>query len=206
MDLGCGTGLYSLTFLKMGAKLVCGQDLMESSIVKNKERAEAEGFKNFVGKVGDCCNLHFEDSYFDYVFSGDVFEHIDESIKRKFIQEAYRVLKPGGYFTVKTPNMNYLKLTNFMRRCIAILKLKNPFAIHIAHTNNNPDNEHHGLVTHHEMIKLFQETMFHQPLVTYSKLQKRLPDFLANFMGKFLVFNQNIIITVRKPIFYGIYK
>ena len=113
LDIGCGYGLYSLTFLKLGAKEVCGQDILEDVIKINAEKCNREGFDNFTGKVGDCANLQFEESTFDLIFSGDVFEHITDIQKQDFINEAFRVLKPGGFFTIKTPNLNYLKLTNF---------------------------------------------------------------------------------------------
>lgn len=206
LDLGCGTGLYALTFLKLGAKEVCGQDLSQSYIDIVSKNAKRLNFDNFVGKVGDCSVLQFEDNSFDLVFCGDVFEHIDDSLKEKFISEAYRVLKPGGLFTLKTPNKSYLRLTNFLHRIKAVLKFKNPFKIHIAHTKNNPDNEHHGLINHKNLDKLFLKTMFHFPVTTKTKLNKGIPDYMAVFLGKFRVFNQHVIITVQKPIFYGIYK
>lgn len=207
LDIGCGTGLYSLTFLKLGAKTVCGQDLSQSYIKNISEKAKSLGYSNFVGKVGDCANLQFDDNKFDLIFSGDVFEHITDELKEKFLHEAYRVLKPGGLFTIKTPNKSYLKFTNWLHRIQVITKFKNPFNVHIAHTKNNPDNEHHGLVTHKEFINIIDKTMFHSPKVTKTDLYKRgVPKFISKILGKYNTFNQHIIITIQKPIFYGIYK
>lgn len=206
LDIGCGTGLYSLTFLKLGAKEVCGQDLSENAIEIISKKTEDLNFTNFMGIVGDCANLQFEDNSFDLIFSGDVFEHITDELKLKFIQEAFRVLKPGGVFTIKTPNKSYLRITNFLHRIKAILSLKNPFSIHIAHTKNNPDNEHHGLINHRNLEKIFTQTMFHFPTTTTSELNKGLPRMLGKFLGNYKIFNQHIIMTVRKPYFYSIYK
>ena len=207
LDIGCGYGLYSLTFLKLGAKEVCGQDILEEVVKINAKKCKKEGFDNFVGKVGDCTNLQFEESTFDLIFSGDVFEHISDIQKENFINEAYRVLKPGGLFTIKTPNKNYLQLTNLLHRIKAVLRFKNPFNIHIAHTKNNPDNEHHGLTNHKKLIKIFNNTMFHKPHIVRSSINKPgFPLWLGNKLKNFNTFNQHVIIRVQKPIFFGIYK
>lgn len=206
LDIGCGSGLYSITFLKLGAEKVCGQDILERAIQEVSRKSKELGYNNFSGKVGDCSNLQFEDNTFDLIFSGDVFEHISDELKLKFIQEAYRVLKPGGIFTVKTPNKSYLIFSNLLHRVKAAIRFKNPFKIHIAHTKNNPDNEHHGLIKHKNLEKIFMMTMFHYPQTTKTELNKGLPRTLAKFFGKFKVFNQHIIMTVKKPYFFGIYE
>lgn len=206
LDIGCGDGLYSVTFLKLGAEKVCGQDLSENYIKDAIRKSIELGYINFTGKVGDCSNLQFEDNSFDIIFSGDVFEHITDELKLKFIQEAYRVLKPGGIFTVKTPNKSYLKFSNFLHRIKAVTRFKNPFNIHIAHTKNNPDNEHHGLINHKNLENIFLNTMFHYPITTKAELNKGMPKGLSKFLSKYNVFNQHIIMTVTKPYFYELYK
>jgi ubiquinone/menaquinone biosynthesis C-methylase UbiE len=44
------------------------------------------------------------DSSVDMVFSGESIEHITEAEGDSVCQEAYRILKPGGYFCLDTPN------------------------------------------------------------------------------------------------------
>jgi SAM-dependent methyltransferase len=46
--------------------------------------------------------LDFPDATFDYVFSFQVIEHIDDD--KCFVREVARVLKPGGRFIVTTPH------------------------------------------------------------------------------------------------------
>lgn len=46
--------------------------------------------------------LPFEDASFDCVVSFQVIEHIEDD--GRFVDEVYRVLKPGGLFIVSTPN------------------------------------------------------------------------------------------------------
>ncbi len=50
------------------------------------------------------------DEYADMVFSGESIEHISETDADKTIREAWRVLKPGGYFCLDTPNAALTRL------------------------------------------------------------------------------------------------
>lgn len=207
LDMGCGSGLYSLTFLKMGAAFVGGQDIDAGSLEITKKTCSEQVFSNFEMKCGNCETLQFEDGFFDIAFSGDVFEHITRQQKLNFILEAYRVLKPGGILTIKTPNKSYLLMTNTLRRLKAAARFRNPFKIHIPHTRGNPDHEHHGLSTYHEFRAIIRETMFHPPVITRLVMNKRgVPHFFAHALRKLPFMNQHIIISVRKPIFFGIYS
>ena len=205
LDIGCGEGLYMLTFFKMGASYTGGQDISTDLVEKAISICNENGFNPDV-KVGDCTQLYFENNTFDLVFSGDVFEHITEDQKNQCIAEIFRVLKPGGLVTIKTPNLDYLKLSVFLKRLYAIFKFSNPFKIHIAHTKNNPDNEHHGLTTYKKLIKLLINNTFHEPTITYHQLERKsVSVFISKFLKKNKYFNEHIIMTARKPIFYGLY-
>jgi 2-polyprenyl-3-methyl-5-hydroxy-6-metoxy-1,4-benzoquinol methylase len=205
LDVGCGSGLYLVTFLKLGAKYVAGQDIDESSINCAKGITEKLNL-NADLKIGDCSNLQFADNTFDFVFSGDVFEHITEKKKDETLKEIFRVLKPGGTVVIKTPNKNYLKMSLFYRRIFAVFHFKNPFKIHIEHTRNNPTNEHLGLTTHLKLKKLFLKNMFHYPEIIYQPLHRnRFPGFLSNLFVKNLFFNEQITMKARKPVFYCLY-
>lgn len=205
LDIGCGQGMYMLTFLKMGAKDVAGIDLDKNFVKDANEFISKNGFKSNA-LCADCTQLPFPDNSFDIVYSGDVFEHITFEQKDKCIEEIYRVLKPGGIVTIKTPNLKYLKLTNLLRRIKAVAKLKNPFNIHIYHTRNNPDNEHIGLTTHKELREIFLNNTFHEPSSTFCPLKRKgFPKFLAKRLYKNLWLNDTVIITAKKPIFLGLY-
>jgi SAM-dependent methyltransferase len=45
-----------------------------------------------------------EDSTVNMVFSGESIEHVSEADAERTIREAWRILKPGGYFCLDTPN------------------------------------------------------------------------------------------------------
>ena len=56
----------------------------------------------------DCENaIPFSDKYFDFVWAGDVIEHIRAT--DQFLNEANRVLKKGGLFALSTPEHNMVK-------------------------------------------------------------------------------------------------
>ena len=202
LDVGCGWGLYAITLAKMGA-VVYGQDINEDYITKAKQliaSIELEG----TFKVGNAKELLFEDNFFDAVFSGDFFEHKTLEDKKAVIKEVYKVLKPGGIFVIKTPNLTYLKISLMVKRIAACLSFKNPFNIHIAHTRNNPDCQHHGLITHQELEKILEENMFHFPQVSLNPLaRKGLPIWLGKLLSRTKILNEHILISVRKPIFLG---
>lgn len=205
LDIGCGFGMYMLTFLKLGAKSASGIDLEEKLIERGRKYMEHNNFKVDM-RVEDCTKLPHSPNSFDIVFSGDVFEHITETQKEQCVAEIYRVLRPGGIVVLKTPNINYLKIPLFFKRIKAIFKFQNPFSIHIAHTRNNPDNEHIGLTTHKALIKILKDHTFHEPQITYQAVKRKgVSQGLLQRFKKVLFLNQDIIVSARKPIFLGLY-
>ena len=53
----------------------------------------------------DLCNpLPFPDAYFGIVYCGQVIEHVPPHGQQMIVNEAYRVLKPGGIFQIRSPN------------------------------------------------------------------------------------------------------
>lgn len=88
LDLGCGTGIYSLLFLNMGLK-VTGIDQSDFMLEKAREKTNKINFIK-----ADAYNLPFPNESFDLVVSVTMFEFLDDP--QKAAREAYRVLSPGG--------------------------------------------------------------------------------------------------------------
>jgi hypothetical protein len=52
----------------------------------------------------------YDDDSFDLVFSGQTIEHITEDDARKMLDGVRRVLRPGGWFALDTPNLRATEL------------------------------------------------------------------------------------------------
>jgi 2-polyprenyl-3-methyl-5-hydroxy-6-metoxy-1,4-benzoquinol methylase len=205
LDIGCGFGMYLLTFLRMGVKSASGIDIDASLIERGRKYMVNNNFEADF-RVEDCTKLSHTSNSFDIIFTGDVFEHLTEIQKQQCIAEVYRVLRPGGIVVIKTPNLSYLKFSLFFKRIKGLLKFQNPLNIHIAHTRNNPDNEHIGLTTHKALSRILIDNTFHEPQITFQKLnRKAIPASISKRLRKVLFLNQDIIISARKPIFLGFY-
>ncbi len=94
LDLGCGTGNYTLELKKRGFDVI-GLDASE-------EMLKIARLKGLNCIKGDAYNLPFPDESFDLVLSVTMFEFIHEP--EKVIAEIYRVLKPGGEVLIGTMN------------------------------------------------------------------------------------------------------
>lgn len=191
---------------KMGAR-VSGQDISAESISECRQVLQRHSVEGTV-QVGDATRLLFEDASFDAVFSGDFIEHISLEQKRLFLAEVFRVLRPGGVFVVKTPNLSYLRLSVFIKRLTVVLKGRSPLRIHIPHTRDNPDSEHHGLINFSLLRKLLLEQLFHAPTFQRQVLSRPglpvpLQEALPQLPFFWRVFNEHLILTAHKPLFYG---
>jgi SAM-dependent methyltransferase len=58
----------------------------------------------------DMTESHLEDDSFDAVVSVEVLEHVERD--DQFIENVFRVLKPGGFFLMTTPNGDHVKHNN----------------------------------------------------------------------------------------------
>jgi len=206
LDIGCGDGTYAYVLSILGA-IVSGQDLGVDAIRIANERVYGERNCN-KGKFvcADASKLSFDDSYFDVVFSADFFEHIKLAEKRQVLGEVYRVLKPGGLFVIKTPNLDYLRLSIFFKRLLRLLRFRSPL-VYIAHTRNNPDNEHHGLTNYREMRRELEDCFFHTPVFQHQPLVRReLSPIFTDILGalRLKIFSEHLILVTRKSIFVGI--
>lgn len=102
LDYGAGRGnVEYMRFNNVVAK-VCGVDV-DKAVMDNPYLHDA--------KIIDINNsiIPYEDDYFDFVYSDNVMEHVDNP--NIIFEEIKRVLKPGGIFFVKTPNkLHYMPL------------------------------------------------------------------------------------------------
>jgi len=96
LDIGCGAGFDSLVAARMvgPAGRVVGVDVTAGMIEKARANLALLGLKNVSFQVAEAESLPFPDNDFDVVISNGVFNLTLD--KAKALQEAHRVLKPGG--------------------------------------------------------------------------------------------------------------
>ncbi|MEK6793643.1 MAG: class I SAM-dependent methyltransferase [Spirochaetota bacterium] len=97
LDIGCATGLL-LNHLKEQGWDSYGVEICHESA---EYAAEEFGLTVFESKLED---VHFPDCHFDVVHLSHLIEHVPHP--RELIEEIYRVLIPGGYMILTTPNID----------------------------------------------------------------------------------------------------
>jgi tocopherol O-methyltransferase len=101
LDVGCGIGGSSLYLAERYGAKVTGITLSPVQANRAKQRARSAGLANTADfQVANALEMPFADNSFDLVWSLESGEHMPD--KTKFIQECYRVLKPGGKLILAT--------------------------------------------------------------------------------------------------------
>lgn len=101
LDIGCGTGRLLLRGVNE-AKQVEGIDLSEKMIEAAKAIYEEHGVHNAHFRVGDACDLPYEDQQFDVAVSTCVFFLLPEP--ELGLIEMVRVVKRGGQIVMLNPS------------------------------------------------------------------------------------------------------
>jgi len=97
LDIGCAFG-WDLDALSDRADRLVGVDLDEEALAQ----AHAQ-YPHLTFLSCSATELPFEDDAFDVVILSEVIEHVGEANKQPVVDEAYRVLKPGGRFIFTAP-------------------------------------------------------------------------------------------------------
>jgi len=100
LDIGCGTGAFLDKMEQMDMKAY-GLDMSREAVDFCRSRRKS---RLLVGNVEG--ELPFRDNAFDIVTSLDVIEHVDDY--RRVIEEACRVLRPGGILVITVPAFQFL--------------------------------------------------------------------------------------------------
>ncbi len=100
LDVGCSIGAVSYTIAKEHPNWeVTGVDILPESIRIAKEKMK---LSNSRYEVRDVLTKPFKPNSFDCVIFLETIEHVD--VPGAFIRQFHRVLKPGGFLIVSTPN------------------------------------------------------------------------------------------------------
>jgi ubiquinone/menaquinone biosynthesis C-methylase UbiE len=94
LDLCCGSG-QATAFLTARSQHVTGLDASPLSIARAQRNVPAAAYVE-----GFAQDLPFADASFDLVHTSAALHEMDRPTLQKIIWEVYRVLKPGGVFTL----------------------------------------------------------------------------------------------------------
>lgn len=101
LDIGAGAGIIAQTDYRGMVGRICGID-PDERVRENPHLDE--------GKVAFAEDIPYPDDTFDLAFSSNVLEHLADP--EAVFREIGRVLKPGGMFVAKTPNLfHYMSIT-----------------------------------------------------------------------------------------------
>lgn len=103
LDLPCGRGFYLNMLRHISDCELVGADLDEKVIQIAKRNLASLSDTHI--QHASIYHMPYPDNCFDAVILSEVLEHIDDDIAG--LQEAWRVLKPGGAVAITVPNANY---------------------------------------------------------------------------------------------------
>ncbi|MBP2134433.1 SAM-dependent methyltransferase [Methanomicrobium sp. W14] len=135
LDCGCSNGLFSKEIADhIKTVNIYGVDFQSRATKCHK-----------YSPVDVCnCNLNqkmpFKDESFDVVHANQVIEHLTET--DVFLEEIYRVLKPGGYAVLSTPNIGSF------HNIVSLIFGYQPFSAHISNKVivGNPMDPKHDMI------------------------------------------------------------
>lgn len=96
LDYGCAEGGYTEGLLSTGAEMACGVDAVSDRIQLAREAHPDLPFYTADGA------LPFPEASFDGIFMNEVLEHVKDEVL--VLSEVYRVMRPGGYLILMSPN------------------------------------------------------------------------------------------------------
>ena len=97
LDIGCGKGTLGI-FIKNVDITLYGIDISLHAVTEAEKAYRKAKCVNLNTE-----NIPYENHYFDTAVMLDVIEHVIDPAK--VVNEVFRVLKPGGYFILSTPNI-----------------------------------------------------------------------------------------------------
>ena len=113
LEIGAGTGRYSIALAKEGYK-VSAVELVDKNLVELKRNSE--GLDNINAYQGDALNLdRFEDDTFDVTLVfGPMYHLYDDRDQHKAIDEAIRVTREGGVLLFAFLSAHAIICTNYL--------------------------------------------------------------------------------------------
>lgn len=102
VELGCGTGEYTLWYATHGAAEVTGVDLSKGSLAVAEQKRQSGDVRNARFLEKDILKLDLPDNAFDYAYSVGVLHHTGDACRG--FQHLCRIARPGGVVVVSLYN------------------------------------------------------------------------------------------------------
>jgi cyclopropane fatty-acyl-phospholipid synthase-like methyltransferase len=106
VDLGCGWGTFSFALAPRVATVV-GIDFSEKSVALCNQRLADEPSGNLRFVCADARDTGLEPGTWDLVLAADLFEHLYPEDSERVVAEGFRLLRPGGRFSIWTPHRGH---------------------------------------------------------------------------------------------------
>ncbi len=103
VELGCGTGRL-LDFAGTGVDF--SPKMLKQAAVK---------YPKHQLQVADITDLPFSNHSFKAAFAVHVLMHLDIEVIRQVLRQAYRIIRPGGYFIFDVPNLWRRRFINYSK-------------------------------------------------------------------------------------------
>jgi ubiquinone/menaquinone biosynthesis C-methylase UbiE len=113
LDIGCGTGRYTLQYLAQGTTAV-GMDLSAAMLGQADGNARASGRKGRWVQA-EMARLPFADASFDVVTCVLAAMHLGRGERQRVFDEVARILRPGGSFVLTSKNAVFERLSRVDR-------------------------------------------------------------------------------------------
>ncbi|HEX2252423.1 MAG TPA: class I SAM-dependent methyltransferase [Thermoanaerobaculia bacterium] len=107
LDLGCGWGTLEWALAPRVGEIV-GVDFSARSVELCRQRLAELGLPNVRFLQADAGDTGLPAASFDVVLAADLFEHLYPEDSRRVVGEAFRVLAPGGRFSIWTPHRGHV--------------------------------------------------------------------------------------------------
>lgn len=107
VDLGCGWGTFEWVLGERVQEIV-GVDFSERSIELCRQRLAREPMPAVRFVRADAGDTGLEGGAYDLVVCADLFEHLYPDDSARVAREAFRLLRPGGRFSVWTPHRGHI--------------------------------------------------------------------------------------------------
>lgn len=100
VDLGCGDGVFLYKGHRRGARII-GVDASKAGLELARRELDRRGVAKSDLVLASCYCTGLPGSGLDFAVSIEVVEHLDDL--GRFLDEVYRILRPGGWFVCTTP-------------------------------------------------------------------------------------------------------